>query len=70
MIKMKQENYARKMKKMRCILFLNILTANKMRRFLTRRMKTRHNRHIEQKSNAATPNPAASSNYILSIILI
>lgn len=70
MIKMKQENYAQKMKKMKCILILNLLAVNKIQLFSIRSIKTKNKRHIEQKGNAVAPIPAASSNYILSIIFI
>lgn len=62
MIKMKQENYAQKMKKMRCILFLNPFPANKNRRLTIGTTNTKYKRHIELKGNAAAPDPAASSN--------
>jgi hypothetical protein len=70
MMKMKQENYAQKMKKMRYILLLNPLSLNKNNRLATAMITTKYKRHIELKGNAAAPNPAASSNYILSIIPI
>ena len=69
MIKMKQKNYAQKMKKMRCILSLNPFSVNKNKRLAIDMTKTKYKRHIEMKGNAAAPDPAASSNYILSIIL-
>jgi hypothetical protein len=70
MIKMKQENYAQKINKMKSILFLNPLSVNKIQLFSNRSIKTKNKRHIEQKGNAVTRGPAASSNYILSIILL
>jgi hypothetical protein len=69
-LKMKQENYTQNMKKMRCILILNPLIRNKNKRLATAMITTKYKRHIEMKRNAAAPGPAASSNYILSIILI
>jgi len=70
MIKMKQENYAQKMKKIRCILIPNPLPVYKNKRLATAMITTKYKRHIEMKRNAAAPNPAASSNYILSIIFL
>ena len=69
MMKMKQENYAQKMMKKRCILFLNPLPANKNNRLAPALIKAKYKRHIELEGSVAAPNPAASSNYILSIIL-
>lgn len=70
MMKMKQDNYAQKMKKMRCILIPNPLAVNKNNRLVPMLITTKYKRHIELKRNAAAPHPAASSNYILSIIFI
>jgi len=70
MKKMKQESYAQNQSNQRCFLSLNSLTGNKLQLFSTGRIKTENTRHIEQRKNAATPIPSASSNYILSIILI
>jgi hypothetical protein len=70
MMKMKQENYAQKMQKMRCILTLNPFPVNKNKRLATALITTKHKRHIAMKRNAAAPYPAASSNYILSIIFL
>jgi hypothetical protein len=70
MIKMKQENYAQKMKKIRCIFIPNPLPVYKNKRLATAMITTKYERHIEMKRNAAAPNPAASSNYILSIIFL
>jgi hypothetical protein len=69
-MKMKRENYAQKMKNMRSILLLNPLSANKNNRLAPALPTTKYKRHIELKGNTATPIPAASSNYILSIIPI
>ena len=55
---------------MRCILIPNPLPVYKNKRLATAMITTKYERHIEMKRNAAAPNPAASSNYILSIILI
>jgi hypothetical protein len=55
---------------MTSILFLNNLPVNKSNRLAPVRIKTKHKRHIELKGNATNPIPVASSNYILSIILI
>lgn len=70
MIKMKQENYAQKMKKMRCILIPNPWPVCKNKRLATAMITTKYKRHIEMKRTAAVPKPAASSNYILSIIFL
>jgi hypothetical protein len=70
MMKMKQQNYAQKMKKMRCILLLNPMSVNENKRLATAMIKTKYKRRIELKGNAVAPNPAASPNYILSIIFI
>jgi hypothetical protein len=69
MIKMQQKNYAQKQSNQRYFLSLNPLIEDTMQLFATRKVKTENKRHIEWKENAATPIPAASSNYILSIIL-
>jgi len=58
------------MKKIRCILIPNPLPVCKNKRLATAMITTKYERHIEMKRNAAAPGPAASSNYILSIILI
>ena len=68
MIKMKQENYAQKMKKMRCILISNPLSVNKTTQLAFPLITIKYNRHIELKENATDLIPSASSNYILSII--
>jgi len=68
MMKMKQENYAQKMMKMTFILFLNPLPVNKNNRLAPAMIPTKYKRHIELKGKADVPGPAASSNYILSII--
>ena len=68
MIKMQQENYARKQGDQRYFLSLNSLMGAKIQLFITRKVKTEYKKRIELKENAATPIPAASSNYILSII--
>ena len=70
MIKMKQENCAQKMKKMRCIFSLNPLPVNKNKRLATETTNTKYKRHIAMKGDAAAPYPPASSNYILSIIFL
>jgi hypothetical protein len=70
MMKMKQENYAQKIKKMRFILYLNPLTVNKNNRLAHALPTTTNKRHIELEGNAAAPHPAVSSNYILSIIFL
>ena len=70
MIKMKQENYAQKLSKKRCIMFVKPLMANKIQLFTAGRTIKTDKRHIELKVNAAAPDPAAPSNYILSIIFI
>jgi len=70
MTKMKQENYAQKMKKIRSILFLIPLPVNKNNRLAPALITTKYKRHIELKENATYLIPAASSNYILSIILL
>lgn len=69
-MKMKQKNYAQKNEKMRCILILNPLPVCKNKRLATAMIKTKYKRRIELKGNADAPDPAASSNYILSIIFI
>jgi hypothetical protein len=68
MTKMQQENYARKQGDQRYFLPLNPLMGIKIQLFVTRKVKTEDKKHIELRENAATPIPAASSNYILSII--
>ena len=69
MIKMKQENYAKKQNKKCSILFVKPLTGTKLKLFSAGRIKTENKKHIELRKNAAISIPSASSNYILSIIL-
>jgi len=70
MTKMKQENYAQKLSKKCCNLFMKPLMRNKIHLFIAGRTIKTDKRHIELKVNAAAPDPAAPSNYILSIIFI
>jgi hypothetical protein len=48
----------------------NPLPVCKNKRLATAMVPTKYERHIEIKRNAAVPGPAASSNYILSIIFL